>query len=76
MGHINCCLSLKISLKILNHIEDSELFNYCNISDLGNRRIVYPRNFLFNRIHLCDSNEDIDNLIITRSKKGTTFHIE
>ena len=42
---------LKISMKMFDHIEDVELFNYCNISDLGNRRIVHLRNVLFNRKH-------------------------
>ena len=67
---------LKISKKITTSINDDELLNSCNISNLKNRRIVHLRNFMFNRKHLCQSNDDRDEHICTRSKAGPTYSIE
>ena len=66
---------LKISTKTLTHVSDVELFNYCNISNLGNRRIVHLRNFLFNRKHLCENVDDTEYNICTRSKSGPHFYV-
>ena len=66
---------LKLSKNIFVHIEDSELFNLCNISNSSNRRMVHLRNFLFNRKYLCESNQDLDSQICTRAKSGPLFHL-
>ena len=66
---------LKISIKLSTNFSDIQLFNYCNISNLENRRIVHLRNFLFNRKHLCENNENEETMVCTRAKSGPVFNI-
>ena len=66
---------LKISQRITTHIEEDELLNCCNISNLSNRRMVHLRNFMFNRKHLCKP-VVIEEEYCTRSKDGPIFNIE
>ena len=64
---------LRISLKLQGKIEDNDIFNVANISNLENRRKVHLRNFVFKNKSKCLVKDE--NLISTRENSGPRFEI-
>ena len=64
---------LRIGLKTQGKIDDNDLFNLANISNLMNRRKVHSRNFMYKKKNDCIIKEE--NVIVTRSTSGPTFEV-
>ena len=64
---------LRICFKIQGKIEDKELFNRANISNLTNRRKVHLRNYMFKNKSKCETKPE--NFIGTRENSGPTFNV-
>ena len=64
---------LRIGFKIQGKIEDKDLFNLANISNLENRRRVHLRNFMYRNKKKCVMKDD--NSITTRHNSGPTFKV-
>ena len=65
---------LRIGFKIQGKIEDNDLFNLANISNLENRRKVHLRNFMYRNKEKCVTKEE--NTITTRLNSGPTFKVK
>ena len=65
---------LRIGFKIQGKIDDVDLFNLANISNLSNRRKVHLRNFMYKNKKKCTIKEE--NRIVTRSNSGPTFNVK
>ena len=64
---------LSIGFKIQGKIEDNDLFNLANISNLSNRRKVHLRNVMYRNKKKCNIREE--ESIVTRSSSGPTFNV-
>ena len=64
---------LRIGLKIQGKIEDNDLFNFANISNLENRRKVHLRNCMYRNKEKCIIKDE--KLITTRCNSGPTFRV-
>ena len=62
---------LRICFKTQGRIDDIELFNLANISNLSNRRKIHLRNYMFKKKDKCEIKTP--NYIATRENSGPTF---
>ena len=65
---------LRIGYKIQGKIEDKDLYKMANISNLGNRRKVHLRSFMYRNRKKCINTED--NIIVTRGNSGPMFEVK
>ena len=63
---------LRISLRVQGRMEDVDIFNLGNISNLNNRRIVHSSNFMYKNKNKCIKSKEG---IVTRAKDGPLFNI-
>ena len=64
---------IKICYKIQGKIDNVELYNLANVSDLLGRRKVHLRNVMFKNKDKCEPKPE--NAIVTRGNSGPTFKI-